>query len=315
MIITVTLNPCVHHVVAFESRPGDQVVIKPVRSFFQPGGKGLNAARVIAGMGKEVTALTTLGDLEGRLLLRETEYDGVNVKYIEISRPTRISTCLYDMTAQSFRELLEPGVDMSNSEIDAFYSLFLETIEEGAVVSLNGSSPCKATDDFFQRAAIAAKDAGCHVYVDTYGDSLKNAVESAPHFVKMNRDEIRLSFGLEIEEEKELFAFASELLNKGTDQVLITDGSKGAWLYTRDSAYRIRVPQVRGLHAIGSGDAMLGAILVRLIEGDSVEEACRWGAAAGAVNAGRLEICQFSQQRMEDLLPSVELKRLDAPAS
>jgi 1-phosphofructokinase len=315
MIVTVTLNPCVHHILAYETPEDGHRVIKPVRSFFQPGGKGLNAARVIAAMGGEVLALTFWGDREGELLLREVEYSNVPVKAVETSRPTRISTITYDMTRSKFMELLEPGVELVEAEVERLFELFDGTIQGDEIVALNGSSPCKAADDFFRRAAETARARGCMVVVDSYGDPLVNAVEAAPHMVKLNRDEIRISFGKDVAEEKEIHAFAKELMKGGIEHVLVTDGSCGAWLFTKDRVFRILVPEVRELHAIGSGDAMLGALLARHEQGDPLEEACRWGAAAGAVNAGRLEVCQFASQLVEDTLPRVKLETLSPLSS
>ncbi|MHC4942661.1 MAG: 1-phosphofructokinase family hexose kinase [Planctomycetota bacterium] len=315
MIVTVTLNPCVHHILAFEIPEEGRKVIKPVRSFFQPGGKGLNAARVIAAMGGEVLALTTWGDREGQLLLREVEYSNVPVKAVETSRPTRISTITYNMTSSEFIELLEPGVELDEEEVERLFQLFEASITGDEIVALNGSSPCAATDDFFRRAAEAARAKGCMVVVDSYSHALVNAVEATPHMIKLNRDEIRISFGMEIREEKDLYAFARKHLMLGVEHILVTDGSRGAWLFSREKVFRIEVPEVRELHAIGSGDAMLGAVLARFEQGDPLEEACRWGAAAGAVNAGRLEVCQFASQLVEDTLPTVRLEALSPVSS
>ncbi|MBU0756402.1 MAG: bifunctional hydroxymethylpyrimidine kinase/phosphomethylpyrimidine kinase [Planctomycetes bacterium] len=313
MIITVTLNPCVHHILAYETPESEQLVIKPVRSFFQPGGKGLNAARVAASMGGQVLALTTWGDVEGRLLLREVEYSGVEVRTVEVSRPTRLSTCLYNLSTMDFMELLEPGAELDPVEVESLFNLVEESIEGGEYIALNGSSPCPGTDDFFKRAGEMARKKSCSVVVDTYGASLVQAVESVPFLVKMNREEIRISFGLEMGTEKDLALFARNLLQRGITHVLVTDGSQGAWLFSGDQAYRIDMPEIRTLHAIGSGDAMLGALLARLEKGDSLAEACRWGAAAGAVNAGRLEVCRFDRTLVEDLLPSVRMGAFNAP--
>lgn len=307
MIITVTLNPCVHHLLAYETPEQGQVVVKPVRSFMQPGGKGLNAARVAASLGGEVLALTTWGGVEGKLLLRETAYSGIEVRAVELSRPTRISTGLFNLTTSDFMELLEPGVELDEEEVEAFFQLFVDSVSGTELVSLNGSSPCPATDGFFKRACETARKAGCRVILDTYGDSLVQAVESVPYMVKMNRDEIRISFGMEIDDERDLNTFIRRLKDKGVARVLITDGARGAWLFSDDQAFKIEVPEQRALHAIGSGDAMLGAIMARLEQGDPLEEACRWGAAAGAVNAGRLEVCRFAETLVEDLLPSVRM--------
>ena len=72
-----------------------------------------------------------------------------------------------------------------------------------------------------------------------------------------------------------------------------------------------RVAGVTGSAGKSTTTAMLGAILARREKGDPLVEACRWGAAAGAVNAGRLEICQFACELVEDLLPSVKMERVD----
>jgi len=315
MIITVTLNPCVHHILAYETPKAGEVVVKPVRSFFQPGGKGLNAARVAASMGGEVLALTTKGDVEGQLLIREVEYSGVEVRALEVSRPTRFSTCIYNLSTSDFTELLEPGVELDEEEVEQYFQLLQDRITGQELVALNGSSPCPATDDFFKRAGEVARDAGSRVVVDTYGPSVVQAIESSPFLVKLNREEIRISFGDPARSEEELFAFAQFLFGRGVVHVLVTDGERGAWLFSRDRAYRIEAPEVRGLHAIGSGDAMLGAMLARIEKGDALKDACRWGAAAGAVNAGRLEVCQFSETLVEDLLPSVRIEALSRSAS
>jgi len=308
MILTVTLNPCVHHILAHEEPENGQVVRKPVRSFFQPGGKGLNAARVAATMGGEILALTTWGDVEGSLLLREMAFSGVPVRAVEVSRPTRISTCIYDMTTGSFMELLEAGVELSREEVDALFDLFLESLPRADTVALSGSSPCRNADDFFQKAAVAAREAGCRVVVDTYGASLVNAVKATPHMIKLNTQEIRSSFGIEIRGEEDVFSFAASLKEQGIGEVLVTDGDRGAYLFQEKEIIRIRVPPIRSLHAIGSGDAMLGALLARLQKGDNLMEACRWGAAAGAVNAGRLEVCTFSRTLVEALQPLVSME-------
>ena len=55
---------------------------------------------------------------------------------------------------------------------------------------------------------------------------------------------------------------------------------------------------------------MMGAIVARMELGDRLEEDCRWGAAAGAVNASRLEVCQFSRDLVEELLPSVTIEAI-----
>ena len=44
-------------------------------------------------------------------------------------------------------------------------------------------------------------------------------------------------------------------------------------------------PRVRVVNPIGSGDAFTAGLVSRLVRGDDLGEACRWGTAVGAANA------------------------------
>ena len=55
---------------------------------------------------------------------------------------------------------------------------------------------------------------------------------------------------------------------------------------------------------------MVGAMAAMLAQGLSLEEALRWGAAAGAANFLRHGLGTGSRTVIEDLLPRVELREL-----
>ena len=55
---------------------------------------------------------------------------------------------------------------------------------------------------------------------------------------------------------------------------------------------------------------MVGAMAATLAQGRSLEEALRWGAAAGAANFLRHGLGTGSRDVVEDLLPRVELREL-----
>ncbi|HAW23843.1 MAG TPA: phosphofructokinase, partial [Pseudomonas sp.] len=50
---------------------------------------------------------------------------------------------------------------------------------------------------------------------------------------------------------------------------------------------RLRSPQVPVVSAVGAGDSMLGAIVLGLAEGRSLDEAVRYGIAAGTATVMR----------------------------
>ena len=60
----------------------------------------------------------------------------------------------------------------------------------------------------------------------------------------------------------------------------------------------------------GCGDSMVGAMAAMLAQGLDLEEALRWGAAAGAANFLRHGLGTGSRAVVEDLLPRVELREV-----
>ena len=66
MILTVTLNPCVHRYLLYREEVPPRTVVRLVRERMSSGGKGLNVARVIVRLGGEAVALSTASGPTGR---------------------------------------------------------------------------------------------------------------------------------------------------------------------------------------------------------------------------------------------------------
>jgi tagatose 6-phosphate kinase len=65
----------------------------------------------------------------------------------------------------------------------------------------------------------------------------------------------------------------------------VTAGSEPALAFDGKNFRRIITPRIKVVNPIGSGDAFTAGVVLRLLRGDDLGEACRWGAAAGAANA------------------------------
>lgn len=67
--------------------------------------------------------------------------------------------------------------------------------------------------------------------------------------------------------------------------LVLKNGAKGSRIYQRGSTAEVGVYPVKQVDATGAGDCFDGAFLAGLVQGKSVTEAARMGAAAGALNA------------------------------
>lgn len=72
--------------------------------------------------------------------------------------------------------------------------------------------------------------------------------------------------------------------NPGLEILVLKNGSEGSRLYTREGVEEVGVYKVEQKDATGAGDCFDGAFLAGLVQGKSVKEAAKMGAAAGALN-------------------------------
>lgn len=71
----------------------------------------------------------------------------------------------------------------------------------------------------------------------------------------------------------------------GMEILALKNGSKGSTIYTRQDVIEVGAYKVKQLDATGAGDCFDGGFIAGLAQGNSIEEAARMGAAAGALNA------------------------------
>lgn len=305
MILTVTLNPCLHKFVEFKGSLDQRVVIRPVETHYQGGGKGINAARVIRRMGGNVVALTFAGGAIGDLFLEVVRGEGIVVDAVSTAAPTRMSTMVHSVDSGQFREFLEVGSPVADEECRAFSERFDRLARGATIVTLNGSIPDPKLDSFFADAIGRAKAAGVRTIVDTYGRAARLAADARPWLLKANLDEIRDSFDVDVSRRENVDAFARERIASGIGYVMITAGEEGAALYAPHGAWRFDPPRVKELNPVGSGDAMLGVLALELARGTDIVTASRRATAAGTANAECLGICDFPIPRLDELASRV----------
>jgi len=310
MILTVTPNPCLHKIVSFRGHPRGGVVVRPVKSRFQGGGKGINAARAARTMGAEVLALLTFGGDVGRLMLAGLSDEQIACEAIEVAGPTRMSTFIHGVDSGRLTEYLEGGSELSEIELNCFKERFVELVGEADLISLNGSVPDHGLDNFHAWAVGEARRAGKPVVVDTYGEPAVLAAQQGPTMLKANLDEVRSSFGVDASRPDQMERFVRPLLDWGIRYVLLTGGERGVWLFSERERVRVESPRVDELNPVGSGDALLGVMLALLDAGTDWLEALCAGVAAGAANAARVGVCDFSRDEVQELRKRVRIERL-----
>ena len=285
-VVTLTLNPAVDMSTSTEYVVGDRKLRCEAR-VVEPGGGGINVARVLFELGVPTVAWWTRGGDVGERLGHLLDATGIDHRAIPIEGETREHLTVLERASNRQFRFNMPGPTLSEAELEACVE-HIEGIDPATpYLVLSGSLPEGAPDDFYARLARAAP-ASCRVILDTSGAALEHGVQADLYLVKPNVNELSLLAGESVEDEEHIREVARSLLARGGVQVVVTSlGAGGATATTHDEHWHVHAPTVRFRSAVGAGDSMVGGLVAGLARGWPLSAAIRYGVAAGAATVTR----------------------------
>jgi 6-phosphofructokinase 2 len=281
-IITITPNPAIDISTSIaELAPFTKMRCAAARH--DPGGGGINVARVVNRLGGQVSAIYPAGGGSGILLRRLLDGEGVLSIAIQAAEETRQDfTVFEESTSRQYRFVLPGGV-LGEHEWNACLDALSNLSSSPNFVIASGSLPPGVPEDFYSRVARAAKQTGAKVVVDATGTALKQALTQGVYLIKPNLREFCDLTGLHAAEETLLIEAGRDLIASGQVEVIaLTLGPQGAILITRDRVLRAEPLTVQAVSVVGAGDSFLGASIWSLARGDSLKTAFSAGIAAGS---------------------------------
>lgn len=293
-IVALSMNPSIDISMSVER-------VMPIRKLRctaaqrDPGGGGINVARVVRRFGADVTAVYPSGGATGQLFRRLVDQEGIQSLAIKVSEETREDFTVFEKeTGNQFRFVL-PGPQLTDREWRECLGVLASFKGRLKFVVASGSLPPGVPEDFYGRVARMAKDMGSKVILDTSGAALDAALKEGVYLVKPNLHELSDLVHAPLEgQDSWVEACRSLVLAERAEVVALTLGDKGALLVTRDQALRAQALPIKPLSAVGAGDSFLGGMVWSLVSGHGLEDAFRYGNAAGsaAVLAPGTELCR-----------------------
>lgn len=292
-IVTVTLNPTVDKSTSV-SKVMPEHKLRCSQPHSDPGGGGINVARVVHELGGQASAVWTRGGHVGALLETLLDEEGIAHTPIDIEGVTREHLIVYEDASEQQYRFGMPGPRLSHTEVDAVVEAVTKRNAAPDYLVLSGSLPGGVADDIYARIARQMPE-DCRAIVDTKGDVLARSLETPVFLIKPNVRELGQLAGREIESDEEIIDVSRDLIGKHSVQVVVTSlGSGGAILVTAEGGEQLRSPTVKIRSKVGAGDSMVGGIVRGLSKGWSVRDAVRFGIAAGsaAVTTEGTRLCR-----------------------
>lgn len=250
------------------------------------GGKGSNQAIAAARLGKEVLFSTKIGEDEyaNYCLNAIKSEEHLNGKYVFKTNKASTGIALIAVSEESADNqiVVVPGAceTYSDKDIDALMPL-LESID---ILLLQLEINMDATEKIIKKA---------------YDKSIKVILNPAPaaplkeelykylYLVTPNESEAEALSGIKVEDEKDAEQAAKWFIAKGVQNVIITLGKKGSYLYTEDFKKLYKNYPLKAIDTTGAGDSFNGALLAYFSDDMSLSDAVSKAMAASNISVTR----------------------------
>jgi 1-phosphofructokinase family hexose kinase len=246
------------------------------------GGKGLNVASVLTGLGHKVVAAGLVGGTAGARIRQDLDARGIRHDLRDCDVPSRRTVTVVSEVDGEATAFNEPGQPWGPAECEALVEHVGATVSalRPAVVVASGSVPPGFAPDGYAALVAGARTAGALVVLDASLEAFLGGLGAGPDVVKPNHHELREVTGLD-----DPVAGAKALQDKGARHVVASLGADGMVHVAPDgSVQRARLDRALRGNATGAGDAGVAAIAHGLANGlgwpEILGDAVAWSAAA-----------------------------------
>jgi 1-phosphofructokinase/tagatose 6-phosphate kinase len=316
MIITVTLNAAIDKSLSVPNfRLGRRH--RTVEQTTLAGGKGVNVARTLKTLGQPVIATGFAGGGTGTRIVEALTDESILNDFVRIREESRTNTAVLDPTNGQQTEINERGPAVSARELELFRDKLMYLARGAAIVVFAGSLPRGLDSDVYAELCRELRRLGLTVVVDTEGDPLRHAMRAEPHVVSPNVLEAEELVGHEFNDDEDRTIAVREMVALGAAEAIMTvpDGCFASVLVDGEPVLqRVRIEPREPVATVGAGDAFLAGYVAARYGGKPPAECLRFGVACGAESTQRLGAGLVDAQKVERLLPEVEVERLTAPA-
>jgi tagatose 6-phosphate kinase len=273
-------------------------------------GKSINVAKVLCALGEQPLTTGFLGGDRGEQLRAALTTRGIAHDFVTVSPPTRQCVTVIDQSAGTHTELVEESRPVQPADFERLEATVRRCLCGCRALVMSGTIVPGGPADLYRQCTCLAHASGVMAAVDAHGSALVEALKAGPELVKPNRTELAGTLGRELPDDATVMSAMRDLSERGAQRIIVTAGSKPTLAFDGRLFWKITSPRIPVVNPIGSGDAFTAAVVSRLVRGDNLGEACRWGSAAGAANALTAMPGELDRDEVRRWARQVEVERL-----
>ncbi len=252
---------------------------------YSPGGKGANSAVTFAALGAETVLCARIGrDSHGETLYDFYKERGIDVRHLAIDReqPTGCAVIFVEKSGEN-RILAYPGANryLSESDVDAGFLCCPDALYLQLEI---GQNALFAAANYAYRHEIP-------IFLDAGPASADFPLEKLPPLTVFspNETETEIYTGIHLTGTDSMLAASMELFRRvRAEYIVLKLGDRGAFVCNGRHFKFITGFPVRAVDTTAAGDAFTAALTLRYLEnGGDINDAVRYGCAAGAITVSR----------------------------
>ncbi|CCH53552.1 ribokinase [Fibrisoma limi BUZ 3] len=271
------------------------------------GGKGANQAVAAVRLAASepdlasVTFVANVGnDVFGQQARQQFDQEGLRTDFVTTDNQEPSGVALIGVDSRGENSIMvASGANARLSQTQV--ATALATQPDSTVVLLQLETPLPTVDYAIRQAHVR----GMRVILNPApAQPLNPSLLTCLHVITPNESEAELLTGIRVTDETTAWQAAQHLHEAGVPNVVITLGSKGAYLSTEGESTFVSAPPVTAVDTTAAGDCFNGALAVALAESLPLLEAVTFACKAASISVTRMGAQASMPRRYEvDTLP------------
>ena len=249
------------------------------------GGKGANQAVAAARAGGDVTFVARVGDdMFGRLAVEQFAADGIDVRHIieDSDAPSGVALIFVDRNGENSIAVAS-GANAHLTPVDALSAR--DAVRDAQIMITQLETPIETV----RAAVVLASEYGVPVILNPApAQSLGVDILRHVSVLTPNETEAELLTGIKVSTTADAEAASEKLASMGVEAIVITLGSRGAFVFNADHSELIAGFDVQAVDTTAAGDVFNGALAVALAKEAPLQEAVHFANAAAALSVTKL---------------------------
>jgi 1-phosphofructokinase len=245
----------------------------------QPAGKALNVSKALAWMGRQNIAAGLWGgsDYPQMLAAVRSLWPSIRVKLTAVPSSTRQNITVVDSAKDKEMHLRNKRHLVSTKALKKLHADLEKIVHKGGICIFAGTMPDGEFLGKIMEIMEFCKNSRAKIVLDTSGSSLREIVDTGSVWlIKPNVEELRELLGERVKDGPVSLAKAGRRLLDKVEIVLISRGSKGAVVITKNGAWRGRCTgRAEVFSTVGCGDFLLAGFLKAFNDGSNAGDALK----------------------------------------